>query len=632
MLGFMSVFLTPSVRQAMNLAWILGAITLMGQVARQGALSGASVAPRALPAAEPTLDPVPAGDFPRGPDLLVQDAELVFGPADRGFDAERFIADHRDALPPDPGLEAALRRTALQHSISPRLMLALLSIVTAPSGQTTEQHLQQMAAWLADGYYGLKYRSERTVQFADGATTAAEVQGGAGHFAVARLLARSATPDDWAAWRSRFAERYQNWFGAARWLPASPPAGLRQPPLLLPWSADQRWYFTGGPHGAWGVASAWGAVDFAPPSKVGCGVAPEWVLAAAPGLVVHADQGLVLEDLDGDGDPRTGWVLAYLHVATRERVAEGTVLDAATPIGHPSCEGGVADGAHVHLARRYDGEWLPAAEGPAPFDLSGWRFQSLGGEYDGSMTHPTLGERMAVTSRRGGDSGVVSDNGPERRAQLAPLWAAAGVVGAAASRGDVGSTSHTTADGVTTSAWKQGDATGGDSPVADMHPVAGASQGSLSVPAARAGPSLSLRMALAGRPSAAVPVTVRISQAGREVLSLATALDGAGESPALALPIGTSGTVDVTVSAPGFVPLSAFGVAVGDSAVLVDLSAGGQVQARPGDINGDARIGSSDVAAWWSARRDGTAAADLTGDGRADLRDLWQVMGSLAGR
>ncbi len=26
------------------------------------------------------------------------------------------------------------------------------------------------------------------------------------------------------------------------------------------------------------------------------------------------------------------------------------------------------------------------------------------------------------------------------------------------------------------------------------------------------------------------------------------------------------------------------------------------------------------------------AAADLTGDGRADLRDLWQVMGSLAGR
>jgi hypothetical protein len=29
-------------------------------------------------------------------------------------------------------------------------------------------------------------------------------------------------------------------------------------------------------------------------------------------------------------------------------------------IGHPSCEGGAANATHVHIARRYNGEWIPA--------------------------------------------------------------------------------------------------------------------------------------------------------------------------------------------------------------------------------------------------------------------------------
>jgi len=629
----MFAFLPSFTRRALALACLVAALTWIGQVAGEGAPAGTSAAKRALSASGPDEDALPSGDFPRGPELLVQDAELVFGPADRGFDGAGFVADHRDALPSDPELATVLERTSLQHSISPRLLLALLSIIATPSGRTTEQHLQQMAAWLADGYYGLKYRGERTVQFADGSKTGAEVQGGAGHVAVARLLARSAAPTEWAAWRARFAERYQDWFGPADWLPAPLPSGLHQPPLLLPWLAEQRWYFTGGPHGAWGIASAWGAVDFAPPSKVGCGVAPEWVLAAAPGRVVHADQGLVLQDLDGDGDPRTGWVLAYLHIATRDRVVEGTVLDAATPIGHPSCEGGVADGAHVHLARRFNGEWLPAAEGPAPLDLSGWLFQSLGGEYDGSMSHPTLGERMAVTSRRGGDAGLVSDNGPERRAQLAPLWAAAGVVGAAAPTGTSTHAGGSTTLDTLTEAAAVGDPVdpdnSGNNGAIAAHTAPGSAAPSTG---ASTGPSLRLRLALAGRTSAAVPITVRISQEGRQLVRVATALDDDGLSPVLALPPGTQGAVDITVGAPGFVPISAFGVAVGDADVSVDLSGGGQVKARPGDLDGDARVGSSDITAWWTARREGLGAADLTGDGRADFRDLWQVMGSLAGR
>jgi hypothetical protein len=40
-------------------------------------------------------------------------------------------------------------------------------------------------------------------------------------------------------------------------------------------------------------------------------------------------------------------------------------------LGHPSCEGGIATGTHVHIARKFNGEWIAAA-GPVPFNLSGW--------------------------------------------------------------------------------------------------------------------------------------------------------------------------------------------------------------------------------------------------------------------
>jgi hypothetical protein len=46
-------------------------------------------------------------------------------------------------------------------------------------------------------------------------------------------------------------------------------------------------------------------------------------------------------------------------------------VEAGDLIGHPSCEGGIATGTHVHLARKYNGEWI-LADGPLPFELSGW--------------------------------------------------------------------------------------------------------------------------------------------------------------------------------------------------------------------------------------------------------------------
>jgi murein DD-endopeptidase MepM/ murein hydrolase activator NlpD len=111
----------------------------------------------------------------------------------------------------------------------------------------------------------------------------------------------------------------------------------------------------------------------------------EWVTAIADGPILRSENGEVLQDLDGDGHEQTGWVVLYMHIDSRDRVAAGSRLQAGDPIGHPSCEGGVSDGTHLHLARRYNGEWIPA-DGSLPFVLDGWVSAGLGQEYDGTMT------------------------------------------------------------------------------------------------------------------------------------------------------------------------------------------------------------------------------------------------------
>jgi murein DD-endopeptidase MepM/ murein hydrolase activator NlpD len=79
----------------------------------------------------------------------------------------------------------------------------------------------------------------------------------------------------------------------------------------------------------------------------------------------------VILDLDGDGDERTGWTIFYFHVSPEGQVQKGAVLKKGDPIGHPSCEGGRATGTHIHIARRYNGEWIPAS-GVLAFNLEGW--------------------------------------------------------------------------------------------------------------------------------------------------------------------------------------------------------------------------------------------------------------------
>jgi hypothetical protein len=45
----------------------------------------------------------------------------------------------------------------------------------------------------------------------------------------------------------------------------------------------------------------------------------------------------------------------------------------------------VATGTHVHVARKYNGEWI-AADGPMPFVLSGWEAHAGDAAYQGTLT------------------------------------------------------------------------------------------------------------------------------------------------------------------------------------------------------------------------------------------------------
>jgi murein DD-endopeptidase MepM/ murein hydrolase activator NlpD len=79
-------------------------------------------------------------------------------------------------------------------------------------------------------------------------------------------------------------------------------------------------------------------------------------------------------------------VLIYLHVSDRGRVQVGDFVEQGDLLGHPSCEGGIATGTHVHLARKYNGEWI-LADGPLPFTLSGWVARAGVAPYQGALVN-----------------------------------------------------------------------------------------------------------------------------------------------------------------------------------------------------------------------------------------------------
>jgi len=171
------------------------------------------------------------------------------------------------------------------------------------------------------------------------------------------------------------------WQGDLKLIPGS----FRQPEFILPFAPGQTWAYTGGPHTAWGTGAPFTAVDFAPASAVGgCSPSEYYALAIADGVIVRTGPAYVVLDLDGDGDEKTGWNIFYLHLANNSIPKSGTQLKQGDPIGLPSCEGGTATGTHVHIARKYNGEWILAG-GPLAFDFEGWKVGIGNSAYEGTL-------------------------------------------------------------------------------------------------------------------------------------------------------------------------------------------------------------------------------------------------------
>jgi len=365
---------------------------------------------------------------------LFPDAEVVYSPSAIDFDIQAFVdqsdgflSTYRQYLMITDWTTGAqiVNMVASENAINPRLLLALLEYqsgcVLGPvddpemfdaamgAAQPIRRDLYGQLVWAAHelsiGYYGWKDGTLIEFSLGDGTMVRPDPELNPGTVAILYFFAQLVDQQGYQQAldpNSGFLALYERMFGDpwARAGMVEPliPAGTEQIPLTLPFEAGKRWAFTGGPHPAFEGNGPLAALDFAPPTEEsGCYASDDWVVAMADGLVIRSDHGVVLQDLDGDGYEQTGWVLLYLHIESLDRVPVGTVLRAGDRIGHPSCEGGRATGTHVHIARRFNGEWIPAA-GDIPFVLDGWIAQAGEAPYLGTLTR---GEEVVTAHQFG---------------------------------------------------------------------------------------------------------------------------------------------------------------------------------------------------------------------------------------
>lgn len=378
--------------------------------------------------------PTPEGT---GPDFkIIPDSELVYGPAAADFNIADFIQSQggflasysEDFFGQTLSGSEIVTRIAHDYSVNPRLLLAILEyqsgwVTKANSNNGSRDYplglqdpsrksLYRQLAWAAinlnAGYYGWRVNGISNWITADGNVVPVAPTINAGTAGVQQMFA---SVDDLQSWLKAVSPEgvfatYNTLFGYPFDLAIEPllPPDLKQPKLQLPFENGQVWSFTGGPHAGWDAGSAWAAIDFAPPGQdTGCVQSDAWVVAAADGKIVRTGIGEVIQDLDGDGVEQTGWVVFYMHIEARDRVQPGTFLKAGERIGHPSCEGGVSSGTHVHLARRYNGEWIPADQN-IPFVLDSWVSHGEGGEYNGYLERN--GQKIEAYSGRSDENGI----------------------------------------------------------------------------------------------------------------------------------------------------------------------------------------------------------------------------------
>ena len=348
---------------------------------------------------------------------IIPDSQFINGPSMIELDTRGFLAAQPGWISSYNEYAAGANRStaeivdlvALKFSVSPKLLLALMEYQTGAlsNPEPTEDARTYPLGYIARDRKGLYRQLIWTANllnngyypWRDGTLTSIERQEGqlirfdpwlnaatvSLHNFFNTLLPGSEF--DLAISSEGLGKTYAQLFGDP-WQDDAPhiPASLEQPPLSLPFEPGNTWAYTGGPHTGWGVGEPRAALDFAPPTVAsGCIPTTEWATAIADGVVVRSETGEIVLDLDGDGDERTGWNIFYLHIATENRASIGTIVQNGDPLGYPSCEGGTSTGTHIHIARKYNGEWI-AADGVLAFNLEGWVAHNGDAPYQGTLT------------------------------------------------------------------------------------------------------------------------------------------------------------------------------------------------------------------------------------------------------
>ncbi|MEK6256787.1 MAG: LysM peptidoglycan-binding domain-containing protein [Chloroflexota bacterium] len=348
---------------------------------------------------------------------IIPDSELVNGPANTTFMIENFVNSLGGYLSTYteevdgvlmPGWKI-VQRIATFYSVNPRLLLAVLEYQSGwltssnpredqlllPIGYIDDYRtgLYRQLSWAANslnmGYYLWRINAVGVWRTADGVLVPINPGINAGTAGLQQFFAQISNEARWrnSVSENGFFQTYNSLFGYPFDWAIEPliPADLIQPTFQLPFENGVSWVFTGGPHDGWDLGSAWAALDFAPSSEQeGCALKDEWVVAVTDGLIVMSENGAVFQDLDGDGAEQTGWTVFYMHLDTRDRVAAGQFVKAGDRLGHPSCEGGFSTGSHLHIARKYNGEWI-SADGSLPFVMEGWTVVGDGVRYGGAL-------------------------------------------------------------------------------------------------------------------------------------------------------------------------------------------------------------------------------------------------------
>ncbi len=369
---------------------------------------------------------VPNLDFSSSNDpfLIIPDSEVVYGPGQVNLDVQMEVQVYSDGWLWQieagnnyllPGWRV-VQDIAMAYSVNPRILLALVEyqsgLVTGISNaESIVQYplnvqkwkfakLPNQLMWAAEqinaGYYGWRHGRIQELTLAEGEQYKLDPRLNSGTVAIYSFFAPlySTALFEQAIGPNGFSATYKQLFGDPFNFEVNlVEPGLTQPEITLPFENDVVWNFTGGPHNAWRDSAPWAAIDLAPQlAESGCVESNDWIVAPAPGVITRIQTGVLAQNLGDDGSELTGWTLIYVHLLPEKyKLRVGQHIEYGERLGRPSCEGDFeSTGTHLHLARKYNGEWMPAS-GPPIFSLGDWDVIGEHRPYQGKLYNRKTG-------------------------------------------------------------------------------------------------------------------------------------------------------------------------------------------------------------------------------------------------